>query len=49
MKEEKEEEKKKNHKGKKNAEKGESLPFFSCFCIWDEILLLPSPLLILQC
>jgi hypothetical protein len=39
-----EKKKKKNHRGKKNAKKGESLPFFSCFCIWDEIPLLPSPL-----
>ncbi len=31
-------------KKKKNVEKGGSLPFFSCFCIWDEALLLLSPL-----
>jgi len=42
-------EKKKKHKEKKtiekkkNAEKGGSLPFFSCFYIWDETLLLLSP------
>jgi hypothetical protein len=29
---------------KKNAEKGRNLPFFFCFCIWDEALLLLSPL-----
>ncbi len=28
----------------KNAKKGGSLPFFSCFYIWDEALLMPSPL-----
>jgi hypothetical protein len=38
------EEKKKNHREKKNAKKGGSLSFFSCFCIWDEVLFLPSPL-----
>jgi hypothetical protein len=31
-------------KEKKNAKKGGSLPFFSRFCVWDETLLLPSPL-----
>ncbi len=35
---------KKNHKEEKNVEKGRSLPFFSHFCIWDEVLLLLSPL-----
>ncbi len=41
---------KKNHKEKKtikkkkNAKKGGNLSFFSCFCIWDEALLLLSPL-----
>ncbi len=29
---------------KKNAKKEVSLPFFSRFYIWDEVLLLPSPL-----
>jgi hypothetical protein len=29
---------------KKNAKKGGNLPFFSHFYIWDEELLLPSPL-----
>jgi len=29
---------------KKNVEKGGRLPFLSCFCIWDEALLLLSPL-----
>jgi len=38
------EEKKKKHKEKKNVVKGGSLPFFSCFCIWDEAFLLLSPL-----
>jgi len=34
---------KKNHREeKKSVEKGGSLPFFSCFHIWDEVLLLPS-------
>jgi hypothetical protein len=34
---------KKNKKiEKKNEEKGRNLPFFSCFYIWDEALLLPS-------
>ncbi len=37
------EEKKKNHRKKMNAKKGESLPFFFCFCIWDKSLLLFSP------
>jgi len=38
--------KKKNKKlgKKKNAKKGGNLPFFFCFYIWDEALLLPSPL-----
>jgi hypothetical protein len=39
--------KKKNKKPiekKKNVEKGGSLPFLSHFYIWDEVLLLPSPL-----
>ncbi len=36
--------KKKPQKRKKNAEKGGSLPFFFHFCIWDEALLLLSPL-----
>jgi len=31
-------------KKKTNVEKGGSLTFFSCFCIWDEALLLLSPL-----
>jgi hypothetical protein len=35
---------KKKHRAKKNAKKGGSLPFFSHFCIWDEALLLLSPL-----
>jgi len=35
---------KKTIEKKKNAGKGGSLPFFSCFYIWDEALLLPSPL-----
>ncbi len=39
-----EEKKKKTKRGKKNAKKGEILPFFSRFCIWDEVLVLPSPL-----
>jgi len=44
------EEKKKNTKKKKTIEekkkvkKGRSLPFFSRFCIWDEVLFLISPL-----
>jgi hypothetical protein len=38
------ERKKKNHREEKNAEKGGSSPFFSHFCIWDEALLLFSPL-----
>jgi len=38
------EEKKRTHKEKKNAKKGGSLPFFFRFCIWDEALLLHSPL-----
>jgi len=36
--------KKKIIEKKKNAKKGGSLPFFSRFYIWDEVLLLPSPL-----
>jgi len=40
---------KKNHREEKNVEKGGNLPFFSQFCIWDEVLLLPSPLHVLQC
>jgi hypothetical protein len=36
--------KKKTIKKKKNVEKGRSLPFFSRFCIWDQALLLLSPL-----
>jgi len=40
----KEKKEKKNHREKKDAKKGESLFFFSCFCIWDEVLLLLSPL-----
>jgi hypothetical protein len=36
--------KKKNHIKEKNAEKGESLPFFCCFYIWDEAFLLLPPL-----
>jgi hypothetical protein len=35
---------KKNPGEKKNAKKGRSLPFFSRFYIWDEALLLLSPL-----
>jgi hypothetical protein len=35
---------KKNHREEKDVEKGRSLPFFSRFCIWDEVLLLLSPL-----
>ncbi len=41
----KKKEKKKKRKPiekKKNVEKGGSLPFFSHFYIWDEVLLLPS-------
>jgi flagellar biosynthesis protein FlhB len=34
------EEKKEKHTKKKNAKKGGNLPFFSCFCIWDEAFLL---------
>jgi hypothetical protein len=43
-------EKKEKHKEKKtiekkkNAKKGGSVPFFFRLCIWDEALLLPSPL-----
>jgi hypothetical protein len=37
-------EKKNHHKEEKNVKKGRSLPFFSRFCIWDEALLLLSPL-----
>jgi hypothetical protein len=33
--------KKKQNIEKKNAKKGESLPFFSYFYVWDEMLLLP--------
>jgi hypothetical protein len=36
-------EKRKKNIGKKNVEKGGSLPLFFCFYIWDEALLLPSP------
>jgi hypothetical protein len=40
---------KEKHKEKKNiqkinVEKGGSLPFFYCFCIWDEMFRLLSPL-----
>jgi hypothetical protein len=35
---------KKNIEKKTNAKKGGSFPFFSCFYVWDEALLLPSPL-----
>jgi hypothetical protein len=35
---------KKNHREEKNAEKGRNLPFFFRFYIWDEALLLLSPL-----
>jgi hypothetical protein len=35
--------KKKNHRKKKNVKKGGSLPIFSCFCVWNEVFLLPSP------
>jgi len=35
---------KKTKRGKKNAEKGGILPFFSHFCIWDEVCLFPFPL-----
>jgi hypothetical protein len=35
--------KEKNHREKKNAKKGRSLPFFSCFRIWDEVLFLLFP------
>jgi hypothetical protein len=44
------EEKREKHKekkiieNKKNAKKGRNLPFFFHFCIWDEVLLLLSPL-----
>jgi hypothetical protein len=41
---EKKHKEKKNHREKKNVEKGRSLPFFFCFYIWDEVLLLSSPL-----
>jgi hypothetical protein len=37
-------EKKKTIEKKKNVEKGGNLPFFFRFCIWDEALLLLSPL-----
>jgi len=36
--------KKKTIEKNKNVEKGRSLPFFSCFYIWDEALFLLSPL-----
>jgi hypothetical protein len=36
--------KRKKNIGKKNVEKGGSLPLLSHFYIWDEVLLLPSPL-----
>jgi hypothetical protein len=38
-----EEKEKKNIEKKKNAKKGRRLPFFFCFCICDEMLLLLSP------
>jgi len=37
-------ERKKTIEKKNNVEKGGSLLFSSCFYIWDETLLLPSPL-----
>jgi hypothetical protein len=36
--------KEKKHRKNKNAKKKKSLPFFSRFYIWDEVLLLPFPL-----
>jgi hypothetical protein len=36
--------KRKKNIGKKNVEKGGSLPLLSHFYIWDEVLLLPCPL-----
>jgi hypothetical protein len=36
--------KKKTHREEENVEKRGSLTFFSHFCIWDEVLFLPSPL-----
>jgi len=41
-------EKKTQKKEKKNVEKGGNLPFFSCFCIWEEALFLPFPLHVLS-
>jgi len=40
----KENKEKKTIEKKKSVEKGRSLPFFPHFCIWDEALLLVSPL-----
>jgi hypothetical protein len=40
--------KKKKTYRKKNATNGRGLPFFSCFCIWDEMFFLPSPFHVLS-
>jgi hypothetical protein len=35
--------KKNKHRKEKNAENGRNLPFFSRFCIWDEVFFLSFP------